>query len=386
MKSMNKNTIKCKKCGSEIEISEALTHQIEDQILNTLEAKHKTELEEATKLAGDEVSKKVSEQFTVQLDRLQKENLEERERNKKLTSQLGEMLEEMRTLRRRDEDREVEMKKKILEEEERIRTEAIKQTEEGHRFKDLEKDKKLQDALKQVDELRTKMEQGSQQSQGEVLELELEKFLKAEFPSDNIIEVKKGERGADIVQEVVDKWGRRCGTILWETKNAKWQTPWIKTLKDNQRAKKADLAVLVSIAKPDWLEAFVYRDGIWVTVWGAAVSLAIALRINLMSLYHEKTLIEGKNEKKDIMYEYLMGVEFRHRVESIVEGFSNMQLELESEKRWFSKKWNRQEKEMRKVLDNTYGMVGDLEGITGKALPEIKTLELPESAEEEPAL
>ena len=383
---MNKNTIKCKKCGSEIEISEALTHQIEDQILSSLEAKHKEELETATKLAGDEVSKKVSEQFTAQLARLQKENLEEQERNKKLTIQLGEMLEEMRTLRRRDEDREVEMKKKILEEEERIRSEAIKQTEEGHRFKDLEKDKKLQDALKQVDELKTKMEQGSQQAQGEVLELELEKVLKAEFPSDNILEIKKGERGADIVHEVIDKWGRRCGTILWETKNAQWQNPWAVKLKEDKRAKKADLAVLVSIAKPEWLDAFVYRDGIWITVWAAAVSLAYALRINLISLYHEKSLSEGKNEKKDIMYEYLMGVEFRHRVESIVEGFSSMQLELEQEKRWFSKKWNRQEKEMRKVLDNTYGMVGDLEGITGKTLPEIKTLELPESAEEEPAV
>ena len=379
---MNKNTITCKKCGSEIEISEALTHQIEDQILISLEAKHKKELEEATKLAGDEVSKKVSEQFTAQLASLQKENVEEIARNKKLTGQLGEMLEEMRTLRRRDEDREVEMKKKILEEEERIRAEAIKQTEDGHRFKDLEKDKKLQDALKQVDELKTKMEQGSQQTQGEILELELEKVLKTEFPSDNILEIKKGERGADIVHEVIDKWGRRCGTILWETKNAQWQNPWAAKLKEDQRAKKADLAVLVSVAKPDWLDAFVYREGIWITVWPAAVSLAYALRINLMSLYHEKSLLEGKDEKKDIMYEYLMGVEFRHRVESIVEGFSSMQLELEREKRWFSAKWNRQEKEMRKVLDNTYGMVGDLEGITGKTLSEIKTLELPEVAEE----
>lgn len=379
---MIKNTITCKKCGSEIEISEALTHQIKEQILASLEVKHKEELEIAKKQAGEEVSKRVYEQFETQLANLQKENEEEQERNRKLTGQIGQLLEEMRKLRRKDEEREVEMKKKIMEEEEKIRVEAVKKTEEEHRFKDLEKDKKLQDALKQVEELKTKMQQGSQQTQGEIPELELERVLKKEFPSDNIKEIKKGDRGADIVHEVVDKLGRRCGTILWESKNAQWQNGWIVKLKEDQRDKKADLAVLVTIIKPEWLDSFTYKEGIWLTTWLSVIPLAFALRFNIVSLYHEKASSEGKNEKKDIIYQYLMGMEFRHRVEAIVEGFSNLQNELERERRWFSAKWSRQEKEIRKVLDNTHGMYGDLQGIIGRSLPEIKTLELPEAIEE----
>lgn len=372
------NTIKCKNCGEEIEVSEALTHQIEEQVLASLEAKHKKELEKVTKLAGENADKKAQKEFEAQLIAAQKEKDEEKERNKKLTGQISELLDEVKKLRVKDEEREIEMKKKMMEEEEKIKREVKKQADEEHQIKDLEKDKKLTDALKQIEELKTKMQQGSQQTQGEVLELALERILKNEFPSDNLKEVKKGERGADIVHEVVDKIGRVSGTILWESKNAKWQSDWISKLKEDQRAKKSELAVLVTINKPDWLESFTYKDGVWVTTWQTVIPLALALRFNLISINHEKTSGEGKNEKMEILFQYLTGTEFKHRVEAIVEAFSNLQDELEKEKRYFSTKWGRQEKEIRKVLDHTHGMYGDLQGIVGRSLPEIKTLELPE--------
>lgn len=216
------NTIKCKNCGAEIEVSEALTHQIEEQVLASLEIKHKKELEDAKKLAEENAGKKVSEEFETLLNNLKKENAEEKERNKNLTEKLDKLLEETRILRRKDEEREIAMKEKIMAEEEKIKKEVRKQAEEEHQLKDLEKDKKLQDALKQVEELKSKMQQGSQQTQGEVLELEIEDLLRKEFPTDNIEEVKKGQRGGDILQRVVDKKGKDCGTILWESKNAQW--------------------------------------------------------------------------------------------------------------------------------------------------------------------
>jgi hypothetical protein len=375
------NTIKCKKCGAEIEVSEALTHQIEEQVLASLEIQHKKELEEVTKLAEENADKKAQKHFEFQLIAVQKEKDEEKERNKKLTGQISELLDEVKKLRVKDEERDIEMKKKMMEEEEKIKKEVRKQADDEHQLKDLEKDKKLTDALKQVDELKTRMQQGSQQTQGEVLELELERILKSEFPQDNLKEVKKGERGADIVHEVIDKLGRGSGTILWESKNAKWQGDWISKLKEDQRAKKSELAVLVTINKPDWLESFTYKDGVWVTTWQFVVPLAFALRFNLISLNHEKASGEGKNEKMEILFQYLTGTEFKHRVEAIVEAFSNLQDELEKEKRYFSAKWGRQEKEIRKVLDHTHGMYGDLQGIIGRSLPEIKTLELPEKLE-----
>ncbi len=342
------NIIKCKNCGQEIEVSQALTHQIEEQVMVTLK-----------------------EQVRIEVD-------EEKLRNKKLASQIDDLLTEIRKLRRKDEEREMEMKKKIVEEEERIRSEAKQKADQEHQLKDMEKDKKLNDALKQVDELKIRMQQGSQQTQGESLELELETKLKLEFPLDTISEVKKGQRGADIFEEVVDKLGRKCGTILWESKNAKWSEEWAGKLKEDQRQAKADLAVLVSVNLPQGIETFAYRNGIWVCGWKHFIALAWALRFNLISLHHERQSQDGKEEKMKVLYDYLTGNEFKHRVEGIVEAFNNLQEEIEREKRWFSTKWARQEKEIRKVMDHTHGMYGDFQGVIGKALPEITTLELTE--------
>lgn len=376
-------TIKCKNCGAEIEVSEALTHQIEEQVLSALKAKHSRELIEVRKKAEEEAGKEALLKFESQAVRLRKEKEEETQRNKKLSLQLDELLDETRRLRTKDQEREIEMKKKLMDEEEKIRREVKKLADEEHQLKDMEKDKKLTDALKQVDELKTRMQQGSQQTQGETLELELESKLKSEFPSDTIKEVKKGQRGADVFQEVVDKLGRNCGLILWESKNAQWSDGWITKLKEDQRQAKADLAVLVSVNLPEGIESFSYKNGVWIAGWKYYIPLATALRYNLVSLHHEKQISGGRDEKMKILYRYLTGTEFRHRVEGIVEAFSTLQDEMEREKRWFGVKWARQEKEIRKIIDHTHGMYGDLQGVIGKSLPEIKTLELPENSETE---
>ncbi len=351
-----KNSVKCPHCGKDFEITEAFTHQIEEQVLAGITSKHQTELSEAKKMAEEEASKRAG----------------------LLTKQIEELLDEKRTLKAKAEEMEIEVKKKILEAEDRIKLETKLKAEEEHKLKDLEKDKKLSDALSQIEVLKTKMEQGSQQTQGESLELELEQRIKAEFPLDEISEVKKGVRGADLTHIVVDKLGRKCGVILWESKNAKWSESWISKLKEDGRAAKADLLVLVSVNLPDKVEGFLYKDGVWIVSYKNFLPLAWALRFNLVSLYYERKSSEGKDEKMKVLYQYLTGTEFRSRVEGIVEAFSNLQDELEREKRFFNTKWARQEKEIRKVIDHTHGMYGDLQGVIGNKLPEIKTLELPE--------
>ena len=370
------NTIKCPYCHKEFEAGEALTHQIEEQVLATLEAKHKADLENVKKQAEEDAGKKVLKQFELQLLNLQKEKDEEKERNTKLTQQIDELLEEVRKLRRKDEEREVEMKKKILNEEEKIREETRKNVLEEHELKDKEKDQKLSDALKRVEELKTKMQQGSQQTQGEVLELEIEDILKREFPTDSIEEVKKGQRGGDTLQRVIDKKGKDCGTILWESKNAQWSNQWTGKLKEDQRQAKAHLAVLVVTDPPEGLETFMFKDGVWIVVRKMITPLALALRFDLVRLNYEKLSSVGKNEKMEVLYQYMTSVEFTHRIEAIIEAFGGMQEEMEREKRWFQTKWARQDKQLRKVIDHTQGMYGDLQGVIGKSLPEIKTLEL----------
>lgn len=203
------------------------------------------------------------------------------------------------------------------------------------------------------------------------------KFWKKEFSDDDISEVKKGQRGADVVQKVIDKKGRSCGIILWESKNAKWSESWLAKLRSDQREAKAQLAVLVVANPPKGLDTFTYRDGIWITSRKLIVGLAQALRFDLIHIHHEKLLGVGKNEKMEVLYQYLTGTEFRHRVEAIAEAFTNLQTDIEREKRWFNTKWARQEKEIRKIVDSTHGMYGDLQAVTGRALRKIKNLELP---------
>ena len=360
-----KNTIKCPYCHKEFEPTDALKHQIEEQVSTSLEAKHKIDLEEVKRKSEEEVSIRVGKDLD-----------SEKLRNKKLIGQIDELLGEVRKLREKDEDREIEMKKKLMEEEEKIKTDARQKAEDEHKLKDLEKDKKMQDVLKANEELRKKIEQGSQQTQGETLELELESKLKSEFPTDKILEVKKGQRGADVSQEVIDKLGRSCGIILWESKNAEWTNGWIGKLKEDQRQAKADLAVLVSVKLPEGVDSFAYREGVWIVSWKHFIPLSWSLRFNLVSLYHERQSNEGKDEKMKVLYQYLTGTEFKNRVEGIIDAFTNLQEELEKEKRYFNVKWARQEKEIRKVVDHTHGMYGDLQAVIGKSLPEIKSLEL----------
>lgn len=366
-----KNTIKCPYCHKEFEPTDALKHQIEEQVISSLEGKHKIDLEEVKRKAEEEISVRVGKDLE-----------SEKQRNKKLSGQVDELIDEVRKLRVKDEDREIEMKKKLLDGEEKIKNEARQKVEEAHKLKDLEKDNKLHEALDQIESLKTKIQQGSQQTQGETLELEIESKLRSEFLTDKILEVKKGQRGADVSQEVIDKLGRSCGTILWESKNAEWSNSWISKLKEDQRQAKADLAVLVSVKLPEGVESFAYKEGVWIVSWKHFIPLSWSLRYNLVSLHNERQSSEGKDEKMKILYQYLTGTEFKNRVEGIVDAFTNLQEELEKEKRYFNVKWARQEKEIRKVVDHTHGMYGDLQAVIGKSLPEIKTLKL-ESGEDE---
>ena len=237
---------------------------------------------------------------------------------------------ELRQQKRKLEDRErsldLEMARKIDAERRSIEDNTTRRLQEEHHLKDEEKDKKLRDALRMNDELRRKLEQGSQQTQGEVLELELEALIRSEFPFDQIEPVPKGVSGADIIQRVVDKHGRICGTILWESKRTKaWSDGWLQKLKDDQRALKADVAVMVSEALPKDCNSFSQVSGVWVSNPQCAIGLAIAIRLQLTEIAIVRLAAVGKNEKMEVIYDYLSGSEFKQRVEAIVEAFVSMQ-------------------------------------------------------------
>jgi len=370
-------SVKCPQCGHEVEISQALKHELEEKAVKELSVKHKKELEEAQTQAEAKALKRLSQQFEVQLKNSQEDLEDAQKRNKQLLDQLSETNKLIRELKKRDEERALEMEKKLSEYEEKIKIEATKQAEEKERLKLLEREKQLADALKVNEELKRKLQQGSQQTQGEVLELALENLLKSEFPNDEVSPIGKGVRGADILQKVWDRNGSCCGTILWETKNAKWNGEWIGKLREDQRREKADIAILVSEHLPSEIKDTSFKEGIWITKRSHFAALAVALRYNIIQAYHLKRSVAGKNDKMEVLYNYLSGIEFRQRVEAIVEAFTRMQEELEREKRWFAAKWSRSEKHLRMVIDHTLGMHGDLKGIMGSSIPEIKSLKSP---------
>lgn len=266
------------------------------------------------------------------------------------------------------------MAKKLAAEEDKIREEAKKKAVEESSLKMSEKDKKIADMEKMVEELKKTAQQGSQQTQGEVLELELEQSLRREFPNDVISEVAKGVRGADIIQEVHDKNGRSCGTIIWESKNAKWSSLWIQKLKDDQRSVNADMAVLLTIDLPSEYKPFTFQNQIYITGRESAIAVAKILRLALYEVFKVKLAGTDIQDKKEYLYEYVNGKEFRAKMESLVETFSLMNEEVEKEKRWFAAKWARQEKQLRRALDSTHSFYGDVQGITGNTLPEMKSL------------
>lgn len=369
------NNIICPNCGKEVEISEALNHQFKEQFEKENNEQKKVEIENARKEAVAQTSKKYEESFEIEKKRLTEDAEASSKRNTKLVEEMNELTKALRIAKEEKEEADLKAQKAMQEELSKIKEETQKKAEEDQHLKILEKDKVIADLQKSLEDAKRRAEQGSQQMQGEVFEEEFEHLLSSRYPNDQILPVGKGIRGGDIVQEVWDRNGNMVGKILWELKNTKtWSEGWIEKLKSDQRTVNAEEAVLITAILPADMTTAGFRSNIWVTKRDFVFPLADTLRAKLIQLHYTKNSVKGKNEKMEILYTYLSGTEFKHRVEAIIESFTNMQQEIEKEKRYFANKWARDEKNIRQVIDNTVGMHGDMKGIIGSSLPQITGL------------
>ncbi len=256
-----------------------------------------------------------------------------------------------------------------------IRDTTKAEAEQGMKLKVTEKEEQLAGMTRQIDELKRRAEQGSQQAQGEALELELEASLKAKFPHDSVTPVLKGEIGADIVQLVITPQAEQVGLIIWELKRTKaWSQGWLAKLREDQRRVTANIAVLVTQTMPEGVGLFDFIDGIWVVSIEAALPVAAMLRQALFELQSVKLSQTGQQTKQEMIYAYLTGTQFRQRVQAIVEAFTTMQIDLNTEKKAITKQWAKREIQIEHVMSSTVGMYGDLQGIAGKTLKEIQGL------------
>jgi hypothetical protein len=269
------------------------------------------------------------------------------------------------------------VEKRIQEGLEETRIKAQREAEESLGLKVKEKEQTISSMQKQIEELKRKAEQGSQQLQGEVQELVLESMLQTKFPFDTIDPVPKGEFGGDVLHRVFSNSGQLCGTILWESKRTKnWSEGWLTKLREDQRNAKAEISVIVSQVLPTGVETFEQISGVWVTHPRAAFPVAMVLRQTLLEISMARKSSEGQQTKTEMVYQYLTGPRFRQRVEAIVEAFSSMQLDLDKERKAIMKQWAKRHEQIERVMQATVGMYGDLQGIAGQSLQEIEGLEL----------
>jgi hypothetical protein len=413
---MTEPTITCPQCKAEIRLTESLAAPLLEATKRDFEqrlaqkeadavkretalrereaalAKEKETLEEqvADKLKLErnkivaEEARKAKLALSNDLEQKSKELLEIQNILKKKDEKLAEAQQAQADLLRKqreldDAKRELDLtvEKRVQEGLTATRDQAKKEVEDALKFKVMEKEQTITSMQKQIEDLKRRAEQGSQQLQGEVQELELEALLTSKFPQDQIQPVAKGEYGGDVLHRVAGSFGQPCGTILWESKRTKnWSDGWLTKLREDQRQAKAEIAIIVSQALPKEVETFEFIDGVWVTHPKAALPVAIAMRHTLLEVASARQASEGQQTKMEMVYQYLMGPRFRQRVQAIVEGFSSMQEDLDKERKVIMKQWAKREEQIGRVMQATVGMYGDLQGIAGKTLQEIEGLEL----------
>ena len=419
---MKSNTqIKCPNCGTSIDVQDILAHQLEEEIKQKFQSqlaeekkKYEAEFEGLNKAKEEfeEKKKQENELFQERLDKQLKEDrkaiedklktklLEEQaEQFKTLQDELNEKSEQVKELNRTKaeieklkrekgelkETAEAEAQKKLNE----IlfaEKEKIKRSEEDKnelRFKELQK--QLEDQKRLTEEMKRKQEQGSMQLQGEVQELAIEEWLATHFPLDTIEEIKKGARGGDCIQIVNTRERQNCGTIYYESKRTKdFQPTWIEKFKADIRDKGANIGVLVTEVMPSDLDRMGLKDGIWICDYDEFKGLCTVLRESIVQISMAVSSQENKGDKMHMLYDYLTSNTFLMQIEAIVEGFTQMKIDLDSEKRAMQRIWKQREKQIDKVTFNTIDMHGSIRGIAGNAVQSVKALELPgEDSEQE---
>jgi len=404
-----KDSIKCPNCGFDVDVSGAYRAEVEKEFNQKLIAeKKKFESEVETKRAEYKLhfdalikkekdfetnfnnalnNKKIELENELKLKILNENELllkglkDELESKSKQINELNLKALEIEKLKREKAEfesalrlqSETELNRRLNEEKERLAKIASEQNE----LKLKQKDEQMEALRKQLEVAQRKIEQGSEQAQGEAQEVAIEQWLKENFIFDTIEEVKKGTNGADVIQVINTRDAQNCGKIYYESKRTKnFGSDWIEKFKTDMRAGGADVGVIVSEARPKELERMGLIDGVWVCDYSEFKGLCGVLRNGLIELSFAKKMVSNTGEKTQILYNYLVSNEFKMRIEAIVEGFVAMRDELEREKNAVKRIWKSREKQIEKVRDNAIEMFGSIKGIAGNAIGDIKTLEL----------
>lgn len=373
MSSMNLDQITCPNCNQQFPMSEAMAGKLKADLESQLQQRI---VQETERLQAEAV-KKAEQSVAVELADLKAIATEKSQMVTEFQAQELQMRKSMRELEEKSQAMELEVARQLDEARKQVEIDTTKKIMEEKRLQDLENEKKINDYKAQVEELKHKMEVGSQQSRGEILELDLENLLRTEFTSDEITPVGKGVMGADLIQHVRNRNGQLCEKIIWEFKRVKnWEDKWVDKLKTDSRQMNGFVNVIVTNTLPAGVENFAYYNGVWVTNYQSILGLATALRMQIIHVCHVRDSMTGKGEKMSMLYDYLIGHQFRDKFEAIVVTFQSMRTDLTKEKESMRRQWAKREKEIERITDNAIGIYGEMQGLIGSSLPTLPALEV----------
>lgn len=380
---MNDGLIKCPKCLYQFAATESIKSEVKAELeeqysqrLRDENAKHIGELAKLESQLRTRLVSEAREETLTAMGELQARFEEERDKVRAAQGREVELRKAQRELEAAKEELEVRALRRLDQERAKVKEEALARAAEEHALRQGDWEKQRSDMARQIDDLKRRAEQGSQQAQGEAAELELEATLRELFPRDEVVPVAKGVRGGDVLQKVQTQGGVYAGSVLWELKRTKaWSDGWVPKLKDDQREAKADIAVIVTAALPAGVKAVGLVDGVWVADFRAYAGVAAILRSWMFEVSKAKSAASGRVGKVDALYNYVTGNEFRGRVETVVEAFVEMQDDLATERRAIERAWAKREKQIGRAVIGLSGMYGDMQGQTG-ALPDISRLSL----------
>lgn len=381
---MDEQLITCPNCNEKFPLSEAMRHEIEEQVktdhqkkFKELKELYKQQLETAKKEAELKAFDKAKKDALTEIDDLKNQVAELSNKSEEYKKKELNFLKREREIAEKEQEIELEKQRFINSKTEELQSSIREKVEIEFKGQISEKDLQIERLKKLAEEFKKKAEQGSMEAQGESFELELEKNLREFFPVDEFDPVPKGKRGADIIHLVKTDNLKYCGTIIWEAKNAaNWNEAWVSKLKDDQRHIGGDtVGIIVTKALPKTINRFGYQDGIWISDYLSAVGLATAIRTKFHELHQTKAAIAGKSSIKDMIYDYVTGADFRARIEATGEALRDMKLDIERERASMEKNWAKREKQLFRVVQNMSGVYGDMAGL-GATLQKVQTLEL----------
>jgi len=347
------------------------------QVLNDKEQQLKKQLQQKETEIRTSVSNELSLALSERMKLLEEENAVKSARLKEAQTIELNMRKQQQVLEEKQAGMELEVQRKMDAQRKELEEKIRKQEQDQQYMRNQEKDSLIQEMKRQMEDMKRKMDQGSMQSQGEIQEIELEKLLASTFPFDLIEPVAKGVAGADCIQKVRNQLGKECGSIIYESKRTKnFSMLWLDKLTLDLRSAKADVAILVTEAMPKELEQFGQLNGIWVCTFAQVKALSLALRDGIIKIDEVKSAQENKGDKMHMLYNYLTGNEFSHKVKAIYDAFEQLNAGLENEKKQMLKIWAVREKQIEQVMVNTIEMYGSIKGIAGSAVNAIPELEL----------